>query len=110
MSSNECIITECYIDSCLIEVLLFAGRNHVNHQKGNGTVANRMKDKFFDKFCIGIIDEDRKKLDYLKEFNPLEETVSLKSWKHKTKNQYLIQIRPLLKSGYWIFAVMQELT
>ena len=58
MSSNECIVPECYIDSCLIEVLLNADRSHVNHQKGNGKVAREMKIKFANDFCIGVIDED----------------------------------------------------
>src|SRR5882762_3666354 len=100
MSSNRCIIPECYIDSCLIEVLLYADRDHVNHQKGNGTVAREMKNKFGDAFCIGIIDEDRKMLDYLIEFNPVTETISLKLWKHKTKHHYMIQMRPVIES--WI--------
>jgi len=106
MSSNECIITECYIDSSLIEVLLYAGRNHVNHQKGNGTVAKRMKDGFGGSFCIGIIDEDRKELEYLKEFEVQEETVHLKFWKHRKEAHYIIQIRPVIER--WILNVCEE--
>lgn len=100
MNSNQCIIPECYIDSCLTEVLLHAGKNHVNHQKGNGTVAKEMKEKFEDAFCIGIIDEDRKELDYLKEFSLIKETKYLKLWKHKNKHHYIIQLRPVIEE--WI--------
>jgi hypothetical protein len=100
MINNQCVIPECYIDSCLVEVLLFAGKNHVNHQKGNGTVAKEMKEKFEDAFCVGIIDEDRKELDYLKEFSLLKETEHLKLWKHENKHHYIIQLRPVIEE--WI--------
>ncbi len=106
MSSNECIITECYIDSCLIEVLLFAGRDHVNHQKGNGTVAKRMKEGFSGLFCIGIIDEDRKQLDYLKEFDVEIETQYLKFWKHKKENHFIVQVRPVIEQ--WILNICKK--
>jgi hypothetical protein len=106
MSSNECIIPECYVDSCLVEVLLFAGRNHVNHQKGNGTVAKRIKEEFSNEFCVGIIDEDRRDLDYLKEFNLGIESAGLKLWKHKLKHQYIIQIKPVIEQ--WIINVCEN--
>jgi hypothetical protein len=103
MSSNYCVIPECYIDSCLIEVLLVADKNHVNHQKGNGTVAKEMKETFENEFCIGIIDEDRRDLDYLSEFDLVKETESLKLWKNKTKHQYIIQVRPVVEE--WILNI-----
>ena len=107
MSSNECIIPECYIDSCLIEVLLHANREHVNHQKGNGTVAREMKITFANNFCVGIIDEDRKQLDYLKEFDLKIEANGLKLWKHKVWHQYMIQVCPVIEE--WILAVGSDI-
>jgi hypothetical protein len=106
MSSNNCIIPECYIDSCLTEVLLVADRNHVNHQKGNGTVVGEMKSKFENDFCVGVIDEDGKKLDYLEEFRMLTEGNYLKLWKHQTKNHYMIQLRPVMEK--WIITICDE--
>ena len=106
MSSNKCIIPECYIDSCLIEVLLFADKDHVNHQKGNGTVAREMKGKFGDAFCVGIIDEDRKALDYLMEFKPLITTSHLKLWQHKESAHYIIQLRPVVEK--WILNICER--
>lgn len=100
MNNNQCIIPECYVDSCLTEVLLHAGKNHVKHQKGNGTVAREMRENFSDAFCIGIIDEDRKELDYLKEFSLEKESEHLKLWKHKGKHHYIIQLRPVIEE--WI--------
>jgi len=111
MSSNECIIPECYIDSCLVEVLLFAGRNHVNHQKGNGTVTKLMKEKFSNEFCVGIIDEDRRDLDYLKEFNLKIETVGLKLWEYKAlaKNcHFIVQLKPAIEQ--WIINICDSST
>jgi hypothetical protein len=106
MSSNNCIIPECYIDSCLIEVLLQANRDHVNHKKGNGTVANEMKNKFANDFCVGIIDEDRKDLDYLNEFDLVSETNYLKLRKHKRANHYIIQVRPVIEK--WMMSICSE--
>lgn len=99
MIDNNFIIPECYIDTCLIEVLLKAGKNLANHQKGNGTVAKKMKG-FAEVFCIGIIDEDRKTLDYLKEFQLKIASDNLKLWKHDTLHHYVIQLCPVIER--WI--------
>jgi hypothetical protein len=97
MNDNRSIIPECYVDSCLTEVLLNAGKSHVNHQKGNGTVAKKMKEDFNDSFCVGIIDEDRRPLAYLTEFDLKKQSAALKLWKHKTKHHYLIQVCPVIE-------------
>jgi hypothetical protein len=106
MSSNKCIIPECYIDSCLIEVLLIADKNHVNHQKGNGTVAREMKNKFKNDFCIGIIDEDRIPLDYLSTFELKKKDDYLALWQHNNLNQYIIQVRPVVEK--WILNICER--
>jgi hypothetical protein len=106
-SNNKCIIPECYIDSCLVEVILEAGNDFVNHQKSNGKVANEMKRKFSDRFCIGIIDEDRKPLDYLKNFKIQQSNDYLRLWRHEIKrNQFIIQIRPVMEK--WILRICEE--
>jgi len=97
MNENKSILPECYVDSCLIEVLLHAGRDYVNHQKGNGTVAKKMQAEFNNDFCVGIIDEDRRPLDYLKEFDLKKSSESLKLWKHKMKHHYFIQVCPVIE-------------
>lgn len=108
MKSNKCIIPECFVDSCLVETLLNADRkNLVNHEKSNGRVAIKMRSKAFEnEFCIGIIDEDRKQLDFIKEFGkePKLETAGLRLWQHEQKkHHYLIQIRPVIES--WILDI-----
>jgi len=102
-NSNKCIIPECYIDSCLVEVLLKADKDFVNHQKSNGKVANEMKMKFKNDFCIGIIDEDKERLDYLNDFKEVKTTDDLKLWQRNDKRQYIIQIRPVMEK--WILKV-----
>lgn len=105
-NSNKCIIPECYIDSCLVEVLLVADKDYVNHHKGNGKVAKEMKENFGNEFCLGIIDEDKEQLDYLKEFDDKKTTEYLKLWKHKEKHHYIIQIRPVIEK--WFLKICNE--
>jgi hypothetical protein len=105
-NSNKCIIPECYIDSCLIEVLLMADKDYVNHHKGNGKVAKEMREKFENDFCLGIIDEDKEPLDYLKEFKQKKVTDYLKLWKHENKHHYIIQIRPVVEK--WFVRICDE--
>jgi hypothetical protein len=105
-NSNKCIIPECYIDSCLVEVLLVADKDYVNHHKGNGKVAKEMKENFDNDFCLGIIDEDKEQLDYLKEFKEEKVTEYLKLWKHETKHHYIIQIRPVVEK--WILGICKS--
>ncbi len=105
-NSNKCIIPECYVDSCLIEVLLKADEDYVNHHKGNGKVAKEMKGNFNDDFCIGIIDEDKEQLDYLKFFEEKKTTEFLKLWKHSEKHHYIIQVRPVIEK--WFLKVCNE--
>lgn len=71
-------------------------------------MAKEMKDSFADDFCVGIIDEDRNKneLDYLKEFDLMNETNSLKLWKHKDKHHYIIQLRPVIEN--WIISACRD--
>jgi len=105
-NSNKCIIPECYVDSCLIEVLLNADKDYVNHHKGNGKVAKEMNDNFENDFCIGIIDEDKEQLDYLKYFEEKKSNEYLKLWKHNEKHHYIIQIRPVIEK--WFLRVCDD--
>jgi hypothetical protein len=65
-----------------------------------------MKTSFENDFCVGIIDEDRKDLDYLVEFSVVIETNHLKLWKHQIKNHYMIQVRPVIEK--WIIGLCKE--
>ena len=51
-----CIIPECYVDTNLTETIVPPKLGY-NHQKGCGTVSNRMKGKLANAFAVGIIDK-----------------------------------------------------
>ena len=90
------IIPECYVDTNLIETLVPPIRGY-NHQKGCGTVTKVMKDRFKDGFAVGIIDKDKKEVDYLSEFTEVLKTGSLTLHRHKTVHHYIIQISPAVE-------------
>ncbi len=90
------IIPECFVDTNLIETLVHTGRGF-NHQKGCGTVAKVMKEKFADDFAVGIIDKDKQQLDYLNEFDEVHSYGTLTLHKHKTRHHYIVQIFPAIE-------------
>jgi hypothetical protein len=98
---DQSVIPECYVDTNLIETLIQPQRQY-NHQKGCGTVAKVMKERFTDRFALGIIDKDKSELDYLKEFTELNNRGSLILHKHRTRHHYIIQISPAIER--FIFA------
>lgn len=65
------IIPECYVDTNLIETLIKA--QGCNHQKGCNQVCKVMKEKFAERFAVGIIDADKRQPSYLAEFNKIGE-------------------------------------
>lgn len=90
------IIPECYVDTNLIETIVPTGGGF-NHQKGCGTVAKVMKERFSDDFAVGIIDKDKQQLDYLKEFEIIHTVGNLTLYKHNSRSHYIIQIYPAIE-------------
>jgi hypothetical protein len=99
------VIPECYVDTNLIETLVPPQRQY-NHQKGCGTVTKVMKEKFANSFAIGIIDKDKKEVEYLKEFVEVAKSDGLILHKHKLKAHYIIQIVPGMER--FIFKCLAE--
>ena len=91
------IIPECYVDTCLAETITFC---ELNHTKGCGTVVKKMKEKFNDKFAVGIIDKDKKEIPYLQEFDLITSNDSLFLYKHRVGHHYIIQISPAIESFF----------
>ncbi|KAA6341938.1 hypothetical protein EZS27_010294 [termite gut metagenome] len=91
-NKDFCIIPECYIDTNLIETLLSIKR--CNHQKGCNNVVKIMKGKLKGDFAVGIVDNDKKKIQYVEEFEEICKTDSLCLYKHPDKPHYLIMISP----------------
>ncbi|RTL60085.1 MAG: hypothetical protein EKK37_04375 [Sphingobacteriales bacterium] len=90
------IIPECYVDTNLVETLVPPQKQY-NHQKGCGTVTKVMKERFENSFAVGVIDKDKKEVDYLKEFNEVGKSEGLILHKHKTRSHYIIQIAPAIE-------------
>lgn len=90
------IIPECYVDTNLIETIVPTGAGF-NHQKGCGTVAKVMKERFSDDFAVGIIDKDKQQLGYLKEFEIIHTVGNLTLHKHISRSHYIIQIYPAIE-------------
>ncbi len=99
------IIPECYVDTNLIETLVPTARGF-NHQKGCGTVAKVMKEKFPDDFAVGIIDKDKLQLDYLNEFDVIHIFDNLTLHKHKSRSHFIIQIFPAIEK--FILSAVKE--
>lgn len=94
------IMPECYIDTMLIETLV-PSVNKYNHQKGCSTIENQMINrngkigKFYDKFALGIIDNDKRQISYLKECNIIDQSRDdIYLFKHDSKHHYFILINP----------------
>lgn len=95
------IIPECYIDTNLVETLIIT--DGCNHQKGCNTVVKTMQQKFANAFSVGIIDEDKRQVSYVKEFSEIARTPSLRLKKHGSKSHYLIMV---ISCNGWIFIEM----
>lgn len=93
---DQSVIPECFIDTNLLETLV-PPTGQYNHQKGCGTVTKVMKERFADRFALGIIDRDKHEVDYLKEFDEICAYGSLILHKHKTRHHYIIQINPAIE-------------
>jgi hypothetical protein len=100
---------ECYADTLLIETLVPTNIGY-NHQAGCFTVEREMRlGKFKDRFALGIIDSDKVKIKYLKDFDVIDKVEgSLILWRHrnKAKHHYIIQMCPALEQ--WILDMCRE--
>jgi hypothetical protein len=99
-------VPECYFDTVLVKTILKV--KQVNHKKGCPNVVRELeKGKLKDDFAVGIIDKDKKELDYIKD--QCEEKIKVENlilFKHKTKQHYFIQLVPAIEK--WILTVIGE--
>lgn len=103
--TQGCFIPECYFDTVLLKTILQTNEP-VNHKKGCNNVMKAMKDgRLKDSFAVGIVDKDKRDLDYLMEFDK-HEFGKLVLHKHKQKLQYVIQLNPPLER--WLIEVVNE--
>ncbi len=85
------IIPECFVDTNLIEYLV---NGTVNHQHCCNKVVGTLKDKFKDRFAVGIIDRDKVEVGYLGECEEIISSTHLCIWKHRSLPHFLITICP----------------
>lgn len=88
------IIPECYVDTNLIESLVNA--QGCNHQKGCNQVCKVMKEKFANRFAIGIIDADKRQPSYLTEFNLIGQIGHISVLGHRSRPHFIILISPAI--------------
>jgi len=93
---DSAIIPECYVDTNFIETLI-PTQNGYNHKKGCSTVMLIMDTKFTDRFALGIIDKDKRELDYMKEFTEVIKKGNLELYKHRSRSHYVIRIAPAIE-------------
>ena len=89
MKYNE-IMPECFIDTTLVSSLLDA---KVSHKHNCNEVAREMeKGHYKDAFAVGIIDNDKRKISYIENFDEIGRTDNLTFLKHRDKHQYVIKV------------------
>ena len=88
------IIPECYVDTNLTETLTGIV---CNHQKGCSNVVKQMEEKRSDRFALGVIDKDKRKVTYVSEFVLVAGNDWLEVLKHKSRHHYLIYIIPAVE-------------
>jgi hypothetical protein len=86
------ILTECYIDTLLANVLSPPTKRH-NHQKSCNNVLKTMREKFADQAAFGIIDDDKVVLKSLEKFSlQKKQNEHLSIYKHKDSSHYIVKI------------------
>ncbi|OJV55836.1 MAG: hypothetical protein BGO31_17245 [Bacteroidetes bacterium 43-16] len=106
MVETEAVIPECYIDTNLIQSLVPPATRY-NHQKGCDNVAKVMQSKYKGRVAVGIIDKDKRKISYLKEFEEIRSyNGDLFLLRHHSEKHYLIQISPAIEA--FIIKASQE--
>ncbi|MBR3724440.1 MAG: hypothetical protein IKN11_03490 [Bacteroidales bacterium] len=87
------IIPECFIDTMLTQFLL---GNRVNHQHSCNNVVKVMRAKYRDDFAVGIIDDDKDGVSYLREFQLIGQTKHLKFYSHLHGKHHIITVNPAM--------------
>jgi hypothetical protein len=74
-------------------------RDHpdLQHQYGCNNVSRTMQTKFSDAFAIGIIDNDKHGIAYLKDFTEVKNIGALCLYKHTTRLHWFITISPAIE-------------
>ena len=98
------LIPECNVDTAFVEMLGYSEPNHASdiHQ-----VCAILKKQGPNKTCIGFIDDDKKKPEYISNFELLQKLTHFSILKHSSLNQYLVVAKPAMDKV--IFNLCQDL-
>jgi hypothetical protein len=95
------VVPECYIDTMLIKVLV-PPEKRWNHQHGCHNVSRELeKGRLKDGFGVGIIDNDKVQVKYLKQFTEIAKFIDDKGIGVRLFNNghhYFIQICPAIET------------
>lgn len=89
------IVPECFVDTNLVQILMQI--KGVNHQNSCGQVTNVLKNKFKDKFAIGIVDNDNLQSNYSNACVEIAHSEEITLCKHPDNQHYLIKINHIME-------------
>lgn len=93
MIQHPYLIPECNVDTVFVEML---GYPEPNHAANINQVCSALEKLSPNQRAIGFIDNDKKKPDYLDQFEPLDEVNNIQLLKHSGKSQYLVVAKPAM--------------
>src|SRR5258706_3990895 len=99
-------VSECYFDTVLLKKLLQTNKR-LMHRKGcNNVVRDLDSDRLKDLLAVAIVDKDKRELNYLEKCHVIYDANKIILWKHKIREQYVVQFNPPLEK--WIVEILGE--
>lgn len=99
-------VPECYFDTVLLNKLLQTNKR-LMHRKGcNNVIRDLDSERLKNSFAVALIDKDKTELNYLKGCAVLYNADKLILWKHKNRQQFVIQLNPPLEK--WVIEILDE--
>ena len=89
------IVPECYVDTNLVQILMQI--KGVNHQNSCGQVTNVIKNRFKDKFAMGIVDNDNLQSNYSNACVEIAHSDDIILCKHPENQPYVIKINHVME-------------
>ena len=108
---NSCFVPECFFDTVLFKKILQTNKR-LKHTRGCFNVVNRFriingkKGDLYDSFGVGMVDKDKRELDYLNECEKIVNHQNLILWKHKERQHFIIQLNPPLEK--WVIEMLRS--
>jgi hypothetical protein len=98
------LLPECYVDTAFVEML---GFKEPNHQAGISRVSTVLERKLASTKAMGFIDNDKRKTDYIRQFELIDQVNQLRLFKHPKRTHFLVAVDPAMDR--FIFNLAQNL-